>query len=286
MIAHMDTMAERVSGGQGVQQRARGVLHVTTRLRGTETRLAGLRQEGCLRACFPHSGAGPLQVVTLNTSGGMTDGDGLQTRLAVEAGAFMVVASQAAERVYRARPGASPARVSVRAEVARHGRLEYLPQETILFDGCALDRHLTVEMDPDSTYLGVESLVFGRAASGEVLGSIRLRDRVSVRRGGRLVLHDGVILHGPAAAILAGPATGAGAGAVASLVYAAPDAEVCLAPLRDSLAGEGLACGASFRDGMLVARIVARNGARARQAVLAGLAVLRGKNALPRVWTC
>ena len=222
------------------------MLHVTARLRGTETRLAGLRQEGCLRACFPHSGAGPLQVVTLNTSGGMTDGDGLQTRLAVEAGAFMVVASQAAERVYRARPGASPARVSVRAEVARHGRLEYLPQETILFDGCALDRHLTVEMDPDSTYLGVESLVFGRAASGEVLGSIRLRDRVSVRRGGRLVLHDGVILQGPAAAILAGPATGAGAGAVASLVYAAPDAEVCLAPLRDSLAGEGLACGASF----------------------------------------
>jgi urease accessory protein len=277
---------DATDGLHELRQRARGALQVTSRLSGAMTRLADLRQEGCLRACFPRGEAGPLHVVTLNTSGGMTDGDRLDTRLAAGAGAFMVVASQAAERVYRARCGAEAARVCVHIDIAGSGRVDYLPQETILFDGSALERRLTVDMDAEGTYLGVEILVFGRAASGEVLRDIRLRDRVIVRRGGRLVLHDGVILNGQAAAILRGPATAHGAGAIASLVYASPDASSVLEPLRERLAGERAACGASFRDGMVLARIVARDGAGARRAVLAGLGMLRGRNPLPRVWTC
>jgi urease accessory protein len=265
-----------------VQQRARGVLHVGVRLSGGATRLADLRQEGCLKACFPRGGDRSLQAVALNTSGGVTDGDHLRTSFTVEAGASLMVATQAAERIYRARPGAVPARVETRLAIGPGAEAAYLPQETILFDASALDRTLHVEMEEDSVYLGVETLVFGRRASGEVLGEVLLRDTVTLRRAGRLVLHDQVRLQGDVPRLLAGRATAGGAGAVASILYAAPDAAARLDPLREALAGAG---GASFRDGLVVARIVAQDGASARRAVVAGLAVLRGGRALPRVWS-
>ncbi len=263
-----------------------GVLDIAVRIIDGNTRLADLRQQGCLHACFPRVEASALQATLLNTSGGITDGDVLQTRLAAGAGASMVVATQAAERIYRARAGAAPACVNVNITVGPGARTDYLPQETILFDACALERRLTVDMAADATYLGVETLIFGRAASGEVLRTIRLRDTIAVRRDGRLVLHDCVRLDGDAGATLSHAATAGGGGAVASILYAAPDASARLAALRDALAGEGRRNGASCRDGVLVCRIVARDGAGARRAVLAALDVLRDKKPLPRVWSC
>jgi urease accessory protein len=267
-----------------VQQRARGVLHIGVRLSDGATRLADLRQEGCLRACFPRGGGGGLQAVVLNTSGGMTDGDHLRTTVAVAPGASLVIATQAAERLYRARPGSLPARVETSLTMGQGARAEYLPQETILFDGGALVRTLSIDMAPGSIYIGVETLVFGRIASGEVLHTIELRVTVVLKREGRLVLHDSVRLQGEAPRLLAGRATAGGAGAVASLLYAAPDAAARLEPLRAVLAGQALASGASFRDGLVVARIVAQDSRQARRAVLAGLGVLRDGRALPRVW--
>ncbi len=264
-----------------VQQRARGVLHIGVRVCEGRTRLADLRQQGCLRACFPRGGGESLQAVALNTSGGVTDGDHLRTSFTVEAGASLTVATQAAERIYRARGGAAPARVETCVAIGSGAEVAYLPQETILFDASALDRTLHVEMEHDSIYLGVETLVFGRVASGEVVREIFLRDTVTLRRSGRLVLHDQVRLQGEAPRLLAGRATAGGAGAVASILYAAPDAAARLDPLREALAGAG---GASLRDGLVVARIVAQDSLRARRAVLAGLGVLRDERALPRVW--
>jgi urease accessory protein len=262
-----------------VQQRARGALHIGVRARLGVTRLADLRQEGCMRACFPRTDADSLHAVVLNTAGGVTDGDHLRAAFAVESGASMVVATAAAERIYRARPGSAPARVDTRIDVGQGACAEYLPQETILFDGCALARTLSVDMAQDAVYVGVETLVFGRRASGEVLGDIDVRDSFTLRRGGRLVLHDQVRLRGDAALLLRGRATAGGAGAVASLVYAAPDAAERLQGLREALGG-----GASFRDGLVVGRVVAQDGLRARELVLAGLAALRGGRVLPRVW--
>ena len=54
-------------------QRARGALSLAFRRRGPISCLADLRQEGCLKARFPRPDGG-MQVVTLNTSGGIAGG--------------------------------------------------------------------------------------------------------------------------------------------------------------------------------------------------------------------
>jgi urease accessory protein len=260
--------------------RAQGQLGMRFVVRDGRTVLGTLLQDGCLRARFPR-GAGCM-AVTLNTAGGMAGGDVLDALVVWEAGASAAVAAAAAERVYRARAADPPARVSTRLVVGAGARAEWLPQETILFDGARLDRRLAVELAPDGDFLGLEALVFGRTARGERFALGSLADRFIVHRDGRPVLHDAIRLCGDVGAVLHRAATAGGAAAVASLVKVAPDAEVLLDALRAVLPDFAAA---SAWDGMLVARFVAPDGAALRRAIVAALAVLR-KDPLPRTWLC
>jgi urease accessory protein len=268
-------------------QRAEGDLVVGLKRRGARTVLARLRQAGCLKARFPV----PLcrqraDLVMLNISGGVAAGDVLATRIEAEAGARATIATQAAERCYRALSCSAPATVRNELRVADGACLEWLPQETILFDGSALDRALSVEMSDDARFLGVESLVFGRAAMGEAVRTADLRDVIRVRRGGRLLLHDAIRLRGAVQATLGREAIAARARAAATIVHVAPDASCRLDALRAALANVPAECGVSAWDRMLVARMVAPSGASLRAALVAALAILRDGRPLPRVWMC
>ena len=247
--------------------------------------LDGLRQEGCLKARFPRLEHGAWAgAVTLNSSGGVAGGDTLDVVVTAGPGTRATVASQAAERFYRALPGTPPARVSTALRVAPGAALEWLPQESILFDRCAVQRRLSVDLAGDAWFLGVEQLVFGRTAMGEAVLDARLRDRIGLRRDGRLLLHDAIRFDGPVQSLLDHRATGGSARGVATLVHAAPDAESRLDALREALTGYD--AGASAWDGLLVARIVAADGACLRAATVAGLSALRAGRPLPRVWLC
>ncbi len=265
-------------------QRSTGSLRLSLKRRGEATVLDGLRQEGCLKARFPRADAGEwMGAVILNSAGGVAGGDRLVTSASAGLGTRVTIASQAAERFYRALPG-SVAVVGNSVEIADGAALEWLPQETILFDRCALSRTLRVTLADDAVFLGVESLVFGRAAMGETVQRAALDDLIEIRRGGRLLLHDRIRFGGEVAPILARPAVAAGGTAVATLMLVTPDAQDRLEAVRDALAP--YEAGASVMDGMLLARIVAENGGCLRRAVVAGLAVLREGRALPRVWLC
>ena len=247
--------------------------------------LRDLRQSGCLKARLPRPENGAwTTLVTLNSSGGVAQGDRLETRIEAGPGCRLTVASQAAERFYRAQDGHSPARLRTALHVAAGAALEWLPQEAILFDACALDRQLDVALASDAWFLGVETLVFGRTLMGETVRTARLRDTVRLHRGSHLLWHDAIRLDGPVQAVLDRPASAAGGRAVATLLLAAPDAPSWLDKLRAALAP--WEAGASALDGLLVARLVARDGACARAAVVAALAAVRGSRPLPRVWSC
>jgi len=266
-------------------QRARGTLRVSFKRRDGATVLDGLRQEGCLKARFPRAERGAWAgAVTLNSSGGVAGGDRLETVITAGPGTQATVASQAAERFYRALPGTAPATVTAALQVGPGAALEWLPQETILFDRCAVQRRLTVDLAPDAWFLGVEHWVFGRTAMHETVRDARIRDLIALRRDGRMLLHDAIRLDGPVQSVLDRGASGGGARAVATLLHAAPDAADRLDAVRAALAGHQ--AGASAWDGLLVARVVAADGAGLRAAVVAGLAALRTGRPLPRVWLC
>jgi urease accessory protein len=282
-------------------QRAIGELAVSVRLRDSIPVLEGLRQAGCLKARFPRRLTPDwMDVVMLNTSGGVAGGDRLDNRFEVRSGARASISAQAAERFYRAVPGGAPSCVRTRLTVGSAASVEWLPQETILFDRCALDRRLEVELADDSWFLGVESLVFGRAAMGETVDHAWLRDLIRIRRDGTLLLHDAIRLEGEVAAALRRKPIADGARAIATIVHVAPDAESHLDDIRLHLAriagevdarsaageGSGVESAASAWNGLLITRILAASAASLRATVIAVLRVLRADRPLPRVWMC
>ena len=256
-------------------QRARGQLDLAFQHDGTQTRLTRFYQQGCLKARLPR---GPgVEVVALNISGGIAGGDELETALELTPGAQATFTTQAAERVYRALD--APARVRTSLRVGAGATLAYLPQETILFDRFSLDRALEIDLAADAQFLGVESLVFGRLAMGESVTAGYLRDRIALRRDGRLLWQDMTRLDGDIARQLDRPGVAAGARAVATLFAVGLNNR--LDALRAALAGSH--AGASVMEDALLARILAPNAATLRKIMVQALAALR-PGPLPRVW--
>ena len=265
-------------------QRATGLVRLEVGCRASRSRIVSMRQQGCLKLLFPRVMDGTaLEAVTVNTSGGIAAGDRLDSHIVCAEGTRLLLTAQAAERCYRARPGEAPAEVRTELRLEGDARMEWLPQEMILFDGASLRRRLDVEMAGDAHFLGLESRVFGRALHGERMRRLDLSDRIVIRRDGRPVLVDGFELHGDAEVALSRRAVGAGAVASAMVMLVAPGAESLLQPVRDLLGGDA---GASAWDGMLLVRIVSQDAGQHRALIAAVLEMLRGGRPLPAVWRC
>jgi urease accessory protein len=248
------------------------------------TRIKTFYQQGCLKARLPRLAApGLVEAITLNISGGVAGGDSLVTEIELGAEAAASVTSQAAERVYRALESSS-ARLTTKITLGAGAELDYLPQETILFDGFALERSLEIELAEDSDFLGVESLVFGRQAMGEQINFGRLHDRISIRRGKNLVLRDVTRLEGDIAAKLARKAVAAGNIGMASILYAGPDIARRLPAIRAALAGQPVEAGASAFEGIILVRLLAPSAAALRAGVVAVQKACRDNRPLPRSW--
>ena len=280
-----------IDGAPPALQRSRGAFRLSVGRSGTSdprTRIRELGQEGCLKLLFPRvSAAAPLEAVMVNISGGVAAGDGLSGRIVCAEGASLVVASQAAERCYRARAAEVPARIAMSLRLEADSSMDWLPQETILFDGAALDRTLDVEMATTSRFLAVESRVFGRSGSGETVRNLRLRDRMRITRGGRLCYVDAIRYDGDAGTALSHAAIGNGATLSATLLLVSPDVATRLEAVRGLLhdaPAEDVVAAASCWNGMLSIRLLSSNDVGHRNVLRSLLEHLRDDRPLPRVW--
>ena len=245
------------------------------------TALARVHEAGAFRLRLQR---GPACVGTIvNTGGGILAGDTLRQTVQAEAGAQVVLTSVAAEKIYRSEGAAAV--IETGLHVGPGARLDWLPQETILFDGAHLSRRLCLDLAETACALVIETIVFGRLANGETSISGAFADAWDVRRTGRLIFADRVRLDGTIGAKLDRPAVAGGARSVATMLLAAPDAVARVEPLRTTLQAfaEAVESGVSVRDGMLVARLLARSPERLRAAMMGALGVLR-KAPLPRTW--
>jgi Urease accessory protein UreH len=267
-------------------QRARGAVAVSFKSAGGRTRLDRLYQDGCGKARLPRTYDGVPVAVLLNTAGGVTGGDEVSYRVGFGAGTRAVATTQAAERIYRRAEGLG--RIVTRLEVGPGADAAWLPQETIVFDRAGLDRRLDIEMAGDARLLAVEAVVLGRTAMGETVREASIADHWRLVRAGRLVYADSLRLSGDVPAALASAATGRGAGAMATVLLAAPDAESRLAEMRDLVeahAPTSVEAGVSAFDGLLVARFLAPAGRPLRDCLVSVLENFRG-TMLPAVWRC
>lgn len=224
-----------------------------------QTRLVDLYQRDPVRILFPETSKLEIpQAVVVTTSGGLVGGDRIAVEGEAGTGATALVTSQAAEKVYRS--AGSDALIDVKLIAGPDSWLEYLPQETILFEGARLRRKTTLEINGDGRVFAGEIVVFGRVGSGESYSRGLIHDAWDVYIDGGLTWADALHLENDIADILNHEACFDGAVAMATAVYAGPDAESRLDFARQVLPEtDDILSGATLVNGILVVRWLSRD---------------------------
>jgi urease accessory protein len=258
------------------------------------------RHRGPLRvqkALYPEGDA-VCQVILLHPPAGIAGGDHLHIAATVDATAHAQITTPGAGKWYRS--GGTDASQSIDFTVAAGGTLEWLPQETIIFDGARAKMQTHVTLAEGSRYFGWEILCLGRSASGERFthGSIDLHTRIESapqeaplgRTGQPLWLERGQIAGNDP--LLASPAGWAGAtvcGTLLATLLPGDDAGALLAACRAIAPADGAEHGVSALPGLLVARYLGAHSEAARHWFTALWQALRpallGRPAVPpRIW--
>ena len=262
-----------------VMQRARGEGRLVANDRNGQTEIAALYQDGCAKIRLPHTHDASLQAVLMNTAGGLCGGDRINWSATAGANTRLVITTPACERVYRSLGG--DATIDNRLVVEAGAHLDWLPQETILYEGARLDRRLEVDLAPDATFTAVEVVLLGREAMGESAAGARLGDNWRIRRDGRLIHAEATRLSAEARE-RSGLALLHGALAFATVLHVSPAAERRLDAVRVLLPETG---GASVIGEKLTVRLIAANGLALRRALSPIIALLSSAGSLPRLWT-
>lgn len=236
-----------------------GVAEIEFVRKGGVTRLAHLYQHEPLRVLFPSPEPSDTALAVLvTTSGGLVAGDRIGIDMRAGPGAIAHVTASAAEKVYRS-TGATT-EITQFVSVGSAAWLEYLPQETILFDGARLRRHTAIDLEPGAGFLGGGIIVFGRRARGERFSRGLMHDRVEVSRGDVLVWADALHLEGEIAEVIGHPACFDNAAACATMILTLPNGpgpgkfiENARA-VQQRTSSPGLRAGVTVVNGVLVAR--------------------------------
>lgn len=103
--------------------------------------------------------------VILHTAGGLVGGDRLSVDLCLRAQANVLLTTPAASRVYRTNGKAAQQIIQINLESG--ACLEWLPQETIVFNQAVYSQQMRVNLEPGACWVGWEITRFGRSARGE-----------------------------------------------------------------------------------------------------------------------
>jgi urease accessory protein len=246
--------------------------------------LSDLFQEGCLKVRLPRPDTdGDIDAIIINTAGGLTGGDMLSVEIMLDEDARATVTTPGCERVYRSSGGEAVVRQRLR--VGRGGRLDWIPQETILFDHARLIRELDVQLETDAEITLAEAILFGRTAMGETVKGGFLSDFWRISRDGRLLFADVVRMSERLDQCMASPAVLDGHIAMASVVHVGKALEFKRDALRADFSEiERSVAGVSVIGDVLVARILAPSGRALRDVLIRALSCLRGRRPLPRNW--
>lgn len=255
------------------------------------TVLAERRHRGPLRvqkALYPE-GEGVCQALLLHPPSGIVGGDQLQIGVHVGEGAHAQLTTPGAGKWYRS--SGAEASQTLDFQVATGGILEWLPQESIVFDGAIARMSSHVALSSDARFIGWEILCLGRSAAGERFAHGHLALATRIERDGRPLWIERGGLRGDDP-LLASPVGFAGATVSATLLATLPAgfaAAPLLAACRAIVPADGARCGLTALPGLLVARYLGDASEAARHWLTRCWMTLRpallGREAVvPRIW--
>ena len=222
--------------------------------------------------------------IIVHPPGGIAGGDELTLNVATEENAAALLTTPGAAKWYRS---SGPwAKQSVAFKVG--GTLEWLPQETIVFDGALAQSAYEVDLAAGASLLGWDIVCLGRTGSGERFTRGTWRSSMQLRREGKLLwLERGRIDGG--GRLLESPAGLAGKPVFGTLFASGVNMnQELLHECRKSEPEQGQGA-VTLLPGILLARYLGDSSEAARRYFIALWRILRpaltGRDAIePRIW--
>lgn len=168
------------------------------------TLLAARRHFGPLRiqkTLYPE-GPGVCQAIIIHPPGGIVGGDSLVLGVTVGEGAHAQLTTPGAAKWYRSAGVDATLRSTLSVEAG--GILEWLPQESLLFDGARAVIDTRIDLDAEARFIGWDVVCLGRIASGEHFASGRLHQTIELHRGATLLWCERAVLDGGSSALQSG----------------------------------------------------------------------------------
>ncbi len=247
-----------------------------------------------LKPLYPEGDA-ICHAVIVHPPGGIVAGDSLAVKVRVGSGAHALATTPGAQKWYRS-TGASASTIT-RLHVADDALLEWMPQETMVFDGACAKQTLEITLAPAARFFGWEMLCLGRTTRGERFATGEFRQSVRLLRadGGAPLWRESMFLIGNDP-LLGSPLGFRGLPVAATAWIVLPDDESgvattgVLAAVRAELGDAPLAAASSPEAGLIVVK--AMGGApEAVRNLLIGvwkkirLQIFATDAILPRIWS-
>ena len=240
------------------------------------------------KALYPE-GPRICHAVIVHPPGGIAGGDQLRLAITVGDAAHCLITTPGATKWYRTPQAASAQHVELR--LANNAVLEWLPQESIIFNHADASSSMNIELGQDSLFLGWETLCFGRTAAGETFSDGQYRQRWRIRQGADLLWNESGVLAGGSRLLLS-PVGLNGEPVCATLIAAGRAIPVALlGAARTALLPLPFAHRVAITrlPKLLVARYAGPSSEEARSAFIALWSMLRPQLAgvaaqLPRLW--
>lgn len=151
-----------------------------------------------LQSLYPE-GEGICHNVLVHPPGGLVGGDVLGIDVTVAPGAHGLVTTPGAARFYRSE--GEPAVQQTRIALAAGARLEWLPLESICYDGCRAENRLAFTLEPGAELIGWDATAFGLPHAGQPFTRGSLLQHLELPGAwlerGRIDARDTALLDGP-----------------------------------------------------------------------------------------
>ncbi len=173
-----------------------GTLDLDFRVDAGQTKLTQVQAQAPLKVQRPHypEGEAVCYVTVMHTAGGLVSGDQLTQTLRLQPHCRTLMTTPAATKVYQSTGAASSQ--STQIQVGSEAHLEWMPQETILFEKAHYQHHLHIDLEPGATALVWDLTRLGRSARGERFLEGYWRSTTEIWQGQRPLWIDRQVLPG------------------------------------------------------------------------------------------
>ncbi len=139
-------------------------------------------------------GDGVCHAIILHPPGGLAGGDKLEINITAAAKAHALLTTPGAGKWYKANGASASQRVVI--DVADNALIEWLPQETIVYDAAEAEWRGEVQLAATARYAGWEIICLGRQACGEQFRQGQLRQSLKIYRDNRIIWGEHANLKG------------------------------------------------------------------------------------------